>query len=254
MKPAIPLIIHIPHASACIPYMDGYLAGPGIIDEEIKKLTDWFTDELFHFPEMHNDEIVADFSRVFCDVERFEDDADEPMAKRGMGVLYTTTDEGAPLREVTPQLRKRIITDFYRPHHQRLFQAVASHLQKYEQARIIDAHSFSDTPFRRDSDQEAHRPDFCIGTDRFHTPKEWIDFSIAYFRDKGYSLAINRPYAGTIVPLDHLGKEARVKSIMLEVNRKLYLNNAGDERSEAFPEVKATIEGFLKRIRRCDHY
>jgi N-formylglutamate amidohydrolase len=43
---------------------------------------------------------------------------------------------------------------------------------------------------------------------------------------KGYEVAINSPYSGTIVPLKHYYKEPRVSSVMIEVNRRLYSNTA----------------------------
>jgi len=245
LKSLHPFIIHIPHASARIPFKDGYVADDRVIEDEIKKLTDWFTDDLFCFPEMENIEIVADFSRVFCDVERFENDDDEPMAKKGMGVLYASADDGRDLRHVTPELKNTILSAYYHPHHQRLTNAVTQQLETTGQAIIIDAHSFSSTPFIRDDDQTSNRPDFCIGTDPFHTPEEWIGLFEDYFRGKGHSLAINSPYAGTIVPLCYYGKDARVKSIMLEVNRKLYMDENTHEKLASFAKMQETIRGFV---------
>jgi hypothetical protein len=40
------------------------------------------------FDSDQDDKIIAPFSRIFCDVERFSDDELEVMAKSGMGVLY----------------------------------------------------------------------------------------------------------------------------------------------------------------------
>jgi N-formylglutamate deformylase len=59
-----PLILHIPHASASVPDKEGFIVDDKVIEAEILKLTDWYTDELFNSP----DEIVvrAPFSRVFC--------------------------------------------------------------------------------------------------------------------------------------------------------------------------------------------
>jgi hypothetical protein len=62
----------------------GYVVDKKILDQEIIKLTDWYTDELFFF----EDSIIirADFSRIFCDTERFSEDSQEVMAQYGMGV------------------------------------------------------------------------------------------------------------------------------------------------------------------------
>ena len=41
------LILHIPHASENIPFKKGFVIDDTKIKEEILKLTDWFTDDLF---------------------------------------------------------------------------------------------------------------------------------------------------------------------------------------------------------------
>ena len=43
------LILHIPHSSDRIPMDKGYVVDKKILDQEIIKLTDWYTDELFFF-------------------------------------------------------------------------------------------------------------------------------------------------------------------------------------------------------------
>ena len=74
------IILHIPHSSTNIPITDGYLVDKKSLDKEILKLTDWYTDDLFYSNE---DEMMrADFSRIFCDPERFPDDSQEIMAQQ----------------------------------------------------------------------------------------------------------------------------------------------------------------------------
>ncbi|MCK5789148.1 MAG: hypothetical protein KAH32_09120, partial [Chlamydiia bacterium] len=60
-------------------------------------------------------------------------------------------------------------------------------------------------------------------------------------------VAINEPFAGTIVPLNFLGKNKNVKSIMIEVNRKLYLDD-NFQNSENFYKIQKLISDVLKKI------
>ncbi len=134
------LILHIPHASTQIPDRRGFLLSGEALQEEILKLTDWYTDELF--ANNQDEAVIAPFSRVFCDVERFTDDSLEPMAKYGMGVLYEKTDEGKPMRHVSAALRFEVVEKYYNEHHQGLTEAVERQLKQYNRALLIDCHSF----------------------------------------------------------------------------------------------------------------
>ena len=42
------IILHIPHSSTKISLYDGYLVDSTVLDKEILKLTDWYTDDLFY--------------------------------------------------------------------------------------------------------------------------------------------------------------------------------------------------------------
>ena len=242
------LILHIPHSSTNIPFLDGYVADENKIQNEIVKLTDWYTDELFF---TNTDTmIIAPFSRIFCDVERFENDEDEVMSKVGMGAVYERFDNGDLLRNVTTDLRAKIIKDYYWNHHNAFSDKVKEQLDKSNSCLIIDCHSYPSTPVSRDLDQTTSRPDFNIGIDHYHTPKKLIDVSIAYFEQKGYSLGVDWPYSGTIVPMEYYQKNNTVHSIMLEVNRKLYLNEPSNEKSNQFDETKQIVKGFIEIIKK----
>ena len=241
------LILHIPHSSTIIPFKDGYCVSDEILNQEILKLTDWHTDDLF---ENKNDiSIKAPFSRIFCDTERFSDDSQEIMAQFGMGVLYEKTDTGELLRKVTPELQKNILDNYYWKHHNEFTSKVEQGLQRYGKVVIVDCHSFPNKALRRALDQSNFRPDFNIGTDKFHTPQKLIDASIQYFEGKGYSLGVNLPYSGAIVPLQYYKKEVKVQSIMLEVNRGLYLKETSNQKNNQYSEIKLVVQEFLDLIR-----
>ena len=241
------LILHIPHASTHIPYLDGFQIDKQEIDHELLILTDWHTDDLYEDDDSIS--IVTNFSRVFCDPERFADDDLEPMAKLGMGVLYTQTESGKKMRIVSDELRSRILTDFYFKHHQKLTEAVEGQLQQFGTALILDCHSFPDTPLRRNSDQSVPRPDFNIGTDPFHTRKDLVEAAMNFFAERNLTCVLNAPFSGSIVPMEYYQKNSNVQSIMLEVNRRLYLKPGSSEHSTDYEGTKVVIGDFMDLLK-----
>jgi len=227
--------------------MEGVVVDRKTLEVELLKLTDWYTDDLFGTDE---DVVVkAEFSRIFCDPERFIDDAQEIMSQYGMGVLYEKNDVGEIIRNVTPELREKIVTEYYWNHHRKLSAAVNEELLHFGKALIIDCHSYPSTPFVRDLDQNPIRPDFNIGTDSYHTPKALIDLAVSFFESAGYTLGLDWPYKGSIVPMDHFHKNKNVQSIMLEINRALYLNEPTNEKSASYSKVKEITQQFIKVIK-----
>jgi N-formylglutamate deformylase len=227
--------------------MEGYVVDENFLAKEMLKLTDWYTDDLFH---SDDDEMIkADFSRIFCDPERFTDDSQEVMAQYGMGVLYEKSDDGEVIRIVTPELREHVLNDYYWQHHNKLSAAVNQQLDLFGKALIIDCHSYPSNPLKRDLDKNSKRPDFNIGTDSFHTPQHLIDLSVSFFENAGYTLGLDWPYKGSIVPLEHFSKNKNVMTIMLEINRALYLNEPTNEKSERYHEVKNITGEFIKLIK-----
>ena len=241
------LVLHIPHSSTEIPLLDGYVSNQDEIQDEIIKLTDWYTDDLFDSEE--DDKIVTPFSRIFCDVERFAADELEVMSKFGMGVLYEKFDNGNQLRIVTPELKSDVLKNYYWIHHTLLSKAVKTSLEQTKSCLILDCHSFPSTPLTRALVQDEIRPDFNIGTDSYHTPKHIIDESINYFESNGYTLGIDTPYSGSIVPMEYYQKDPRVTSIMLEVNRGLYLNEPSIEKSKDYERTKEIVHGYIKMLK-----
>ncbi|WP_394331253.1 hypothetical protein [Algoriphagus faecimaris] len=53
------------------------------------------------------------------------------------------------------------------------------------------------------------------------------------------------PYSGSIVPLDLYKKDDRLKSIMLEVNRSLYMHEDKVQKNKDFDKIKNVVFGFL---------
>jgi N-formylglutamate amidohydrolase len=235
------MILHIPHSSTFIPehYNTRWIGDP---DEAIRILTDHYTDELFDYQAAHR--VVSPISRIVCDVERFE--TGEEMEERfGMGIVYERDHHQNILREVTTDIKKEIVEGYYRPHHRALYEAVTEELSKHGKAVIVDCHSFNDEQLPHVDN--TMRPDFCIGSDSFHTPLELVEQLVKYLNDCGYCVTVNEPFAGTIVPLEYYHKDQAVISVMIEVNKRLYLDDQIQKNRE-FETIKAIIAELLKII------
>lgn len=251
MNPVSPVVIHIPHASRKIPFdiRSSLVLSDNDLEEELIKMTDAYTDELFDGNDMGAHTIIFPVSRLVLDPERFLDDDQEVMSGLGMGVIYTRTSSGQRLRHPpTHEERAALIDRYYRPHHQRFEAYVAACVDVFGRCMIIDCHSFPSVALPYELDQSSIRPDICIGEDSFHTP-EWLrDMICDKFEKIGYSTAINKPFAGTIVPLAYYQKEPSVLSIMMEVNRKLYMDESTGLKNSGFKSVKWHISLILNEI------
>ena len=114
------LLIHIPHASLRLPqdFWRDIVVDQKIIEYNLHFMADYKVDEFARDIDCHK--VIAKYSRLYCDVERFQNDADEPMARLGMGAVYTHLPGGAQYRQVTPERREEIIRQAYEPHHAQL--------------------------------------------------------------------------------------------------------------------------------------
>ena len=237
------IVLHIPHSSLVIPQEALCQYKAGLLEEELLLMTDKFTDELFDLP---YSSVIFPYSRLFCDVERFRDDEKEEMSKRGMGVVYTKTHDGILYRKVNLAEKDCILKNYYDVHHQKFESMVQEKIEKYNKVLIIDCHSFNPYPLPHESDK-SERFDICIGTDDFHTRNDISEYLKTQFESRNYTVKFNSPFAGAIVPLCFYEKDKRVVSIMIELNRKLYMNMQG-EKIQSFSKVKKDIEDIICNI------
>lgn len=248
-------VLHIPHSSVEIPpeVRQRFLVSDETLRRELLKMTDRFTDELFALPP--NEAVTVRFpvSRLVLDPERFLDDQQEVMSRRGMGLIYSRLADGRPLREPpTPDERKELVAQFYEPHHRALSLAVRAALSAHGRCLVIDCHSYPSRPLPCDLDQAPERPDICLGTDAYHTP-DWLrQLGSTRFSAAGLSVDVDRPYSGALVPAEHYRREPSVCAIMIEINRRLYMDEATGDRSAAFAEIaRITRAVMLEMLAAC---
>jgi N-formylglutamate deformylase len=242
-----PLVFHVPHSSTAIPaaVRDTLLLDERALEEELLRITDHYTDELFGGLLPGAAEIVYAFSRLVVDPERFDDDELELATAHGMGVIYTHGSRGQQLRETPSQdQRSALLARFYHPHHQRLEDAVRQRLERFGTCLVLDCHSFPREPLP--IERSRSRPDICIGTDEFHTPTGLRDAAVEFFRTEGLSVRVDDPFAGALVPTRWYRKDQRVSALMIEVGRWLYMDESSGRRGERFGELRGIIKRWVE--------
>lgn len=248
MMLSLPVILHIPHSSTSIPepYGQDYVLSPAELEREKLRLTDMYTDELYQLPGAQR--AVFPVSRFLVDAERFDDDALESMAARGMGALYTVTTDLKPLRHMpSPGRRKELMDRYYYPHHEGLNAWADRVLAEQGRGLLVDCHSYPSRvlPYEMETTHRP-RPQIGIGTDAFHTPPELAKAVVSGFEKRGYEVGLDSPFSGTLTPGRHFGKSRNIHAFMIEVRKDLYMDELTGEKLEGFAQVRDDITQILE--------
>ena len=117
-----------------------------------------------------------------------------------------------------------MLDNYYQPWQLQLELNLTQQLARWGHCLLLDCHSFPHEAFAHEDDQGKTRPDICLGSCD-NTP-EWLLHSCReLFRRRGYTVEMNFPYRGCLVPAPYQ-HDPRVAAIMIEINRGLYLKPA----------------------------
>lgn len=227
------IVLNIPHSSSRFPSKKDADAWPPAIKWQIDRWTDWYTDDIFVVDDPRVVPIIFPYSRFYCDVERLLDD---PLEVVGQGIFYERYD--GLTRIWTVKDRECAMHQYHR-HMARLSAAITS-----MDTILIDCHSFP---------EDLSNVDICIGlNDDWSRPSEaMIDFILKHFRYSGYKTEINTPYSNSITP----PKSFCYKSLMIEVNKRVYLNDSHYPKMTQWHLIKRTIRNLYDGLlARCGGY
>jgi N-formylglutamate deformylase len=132
--------------------------------------------------------------------------------------------------------------------HAELNDAVMAFLRDNHFCLILDCHSFPLNPLPYEVPSDQPRPEICLGTDPFHTP-EWLARAAEQaFTAEGFEVALNHPFGGTMVPTLSYRRDLTVLSLMIEVQRSLYIDELSGERLAVFSDFRRVLLSVLKKI------
>lgn len=234
------LLLHVPHSSLVFPQGTNYSFDD--LDEEERLLIDYYTGELF-IPEHHHDKINSaffDYCRLYCDVERLVND---PLEERGLGISYgrwvpSRSGHGETYRSFsTKSSAFKLYADYHASVAKMITEMIVTPL-------LIDCHSFSSRPNLLNSNPP--NIDICIGynDDATCPDKVVIGNIVQHFKSLGYKVGINEPFSNSKtfeVPVEY-------HSVMIEVNKRLYMDEQTLEKTDGFDQLKADIQSLYEKL------
>lgn len=176
------LLVHIPHSSLLIPSKCKKRLIKNVRKENIF-ISDYLVDRLVSKKVRT---IKFRYSRMFCDVERFNTE-EEVMNKYGMGVVYSKDSNESDFIVLDEEYKNNIISNYYNKHHDILNKEVSNIINMCNRCVLVDLHSFSELFIKKVFDKD-DAPDICIGVENKYTSKLLVEQTINHFKKYNYSV------------------------------------------------------------------
>jgi N-formylglutamate deformylase len=261
--PEVPLVFDSPHSGAQYPADFGYACPLALL----RTAEDAYVDELYGAAPSHGATLLgALFPRSYLDVNRALDDLDaallaEPWpsplnpgekTRAGIGLIRRLAKPGIPVYDRKlgrAEVEGRIGT-YYHPYHQALSHTCDRLHAKFGTLWHVNCHSMQAVGNANSVDGAGtKRADFVLGDrDGSTCAGEFTEFVAGILRERGYDVRINSPYKGVEIVRLHGRPAENRHSLQIEVNRRLYMNEATLEKNEHWPRLLADITFLVENL------
>lgn len=266
-----PLVLDSPHSGTRYPDDFLFSCARAVLrraeDTHVEKLYDFAPALGAHWVEAHFPRSYLDANRNITemDVTLFNDtwpgevETDAKIMSKvrlGKGLIWRTTDDGLPLydRRLSVAEVQARIENCWKPYHAAVAQAIDAAHRQHGYSIHINCHSMPAIASSHATDfpGEAHA-DFVVGDRDSTTASEALSQQICTFlRVRGYSVAYNHPYKGVELVRRYSNPAAQRHSIQLEINRKLYMDEATLAVTSGFEPLRADLQSLLVLLRGID--
>lgn len=224
-----------------------------------------YVEELYaSAPEYGAVMLYALFPNTYVDTNRSELDIDPDLldgewpvplnpevSKRGLGLLKSKSRYGEPMHEgklAVADVMARI-KNYHRPFHAELRDNIERMHKAWGFVYQISCHCMSAIGAPTHPDHGQPRADFCIGNRNGETASaDFMDFLKGAIEDLGYSCTVNMPYTGGELNSRYGDPAKGIESVMLEINKKLFIDVKTFKKTENFETMQAALDQLTKKI------
>ena len=259
----VPVLFDSPHSGIDYP-ADFETIVPRMI---LRRAEDTHVDALYAAAPDHGATLIAaNFPRSYIDANRSLLDVDPDLLEsrwpgpinvsrktvKGIGLVWRLLDTGEPIysRKLrVSEVQSRIAT-CYAPYHKAVRDAINAAHKHYGVVWHVNCHSMPATSsVISEEGPGVARADFVLGDrDGSTCAPEFTTFIALTLRGMGYDVRINDPYKGVELVRAYSEPAAHKHSLQIEVNRKLYMDEATRERNPNFGRLQNDLTRLIKAI------
>ena len=259
---ALPLVLDSPHSGEHYPDDFDHIPPRAVV----RQAEDTHVARLYRAaPDTGATLIEATFPRAYIDANRSLADLDSTLladgwpdpvtpsrkTEQGIGLVWRIARGGAPMydRKLTADEVQRRIDRCYLPYHAALAAEVDALHRAFGAVWHINCHSMPAVGDSNADDPGRERADFVLG-DRDGTTCEpaFTDLVARTVRGMGYTVAVNDPYKGVELVRRHGRPAENRHSLQIELNRRLYMDEATLEPNAGFAPVEQDLARLVTII------
>jgi N-formylglutamate deformylase len=260
---ALPLVLDSPHSGTRMPAD----FGAALPESDLRDGEDCFIDELYLPAAARGIPLLAaQFPRTYLDPNRHAGDIDTDLldapwpdalvpsgkARIGKSLVWRTLDDGRPIydRKLTVQELRQRIARCHTPYHQALQGLLQAAHARHGQVFHINCHSMNAVSGAMGEGGAGQpRADMVLG-DRDGTT--CAPAFTAFVREalvaRGYDVKVNDPFKGVELVRAYSNPAAGFHSLQLEVNKRLYMDQATLQKHAGFVRLQADLMALLDAI------
>ncbi len=260
----IALVCDSPHSGTAYPDDFGYAVDLA----DLRRCEDTHVDALWSgVPRVGGALLHAHFPRSYIDANRACTDIEAALLSEpwpgelqpsdrclrlGNGLLYSRTTTLTPIyaRQLGVDEVRRRIDRCWQPYRQTLRALIDDTRARHGRAWHLNLHSMPSNAYERlglGSDKVL--ADVVLGDLRGVSCSAAFTRCVAdAFAALGYSVALNDPYVGQDLVREHGRPENGCESLQIELNRRLYLDEATREPSSGFARLQHDIDRVLQQV------
>lgn len=259
------MVLASPHSGAVYP--ESFLAASALAPLDLRRSEDSYVDDLFAAGSALGAPLLrALFPRAYLDVNReaWELDPsmfdgplpsfvnrDSPRVAAGLGTIARLVASGAEIYrgKLSFAEAERRVESLYRPYHAALSRLVEEAVAAHGCCLLLDCHSMPSLGGLSEREGGMLRVDFvlgdCFGSSCAPLVTQTADRCLA---EMGYRVLHNTPYAGGFTTRHYGNPPHGVHVLQVEVNRRLYMDEATHVRHDGFGRLQSHLGTLLARL------
>lgn len=254
----VPLIFSSPHSGRNYPSV--LLEQTNLKLRKLRSLEDCYVDDLFdHVGNDGAPFIEAELPRAFLDLNREPYELDpkliEPRlpsytnptslrVKSGLGTIPRIVADGSTIYQAPIMLPDALarINQYHQPYHDKLVELTKATQKEFGFAILLDCHSM---PSSTNLYQNQISADIILGNRHGTSCAPHITESVLQaFKSLGFTVKLNKPYAGGFITEHHGNPETAIHAIQIEINRALYMDQITLEKTAGFDDLKSKLKSL----------